>query len=141
MQPHLQTTSVHGCPGEQPGGAIHNSAWINVQLSNQGGNGIPECSPVSLVWRWCGPAKNNLFKDCILVQKQSNLPDRHSTFSYDRNNPDGTRNEEGPWTWSETNQTCSVLRMSRSRTVSRTGRRLNLFPAPTAGASWTFYAG
>ena len=130
---------VHACPGERVGGGIHNSAWVNVQLSNQGGNGIPECSPVSLIWRWCGPAKNNLFKDCILVQKQSNLPDRHSVFTFDRNNPDGSRNEEGPWTWSETNQTWRFENVKIEDCFEDWERTQPLFPAPTAGASWTFY--
>ena len=130
---------VHACPGEGDGGAIHNSAWINVQLSNQGGNGIPECSPVALIWRWCGLARNNLFKDCILVQKQSNIGDRHSTWSYTRNHPDGSRNEEGPWTWSEDDQEWRFINVKVEDCFEDWEKTQPLFPAPSAGQSWTFY--
>ena len=130
---------VHACPGEQNGGGIHNSAWVNVQLSNQGGNGIPECSPVSLIWRWCGPAKNNLFKDCILVQKQSNIADRHSTFTFDRNNPDGTRNEDGPWTYDYGENVWRFDNIKIEDCFEDWDKTQPWFPAPTAGASWTFY--
>tara|TARA_Y100001937_G_scaffold60614_1_gene82974 strand:+ start:10544 stop:12385 length:1842 start_codon:yes stop_codon:yes gene_type:complete len=129
---------VHACPGEGVGGAIHNSAWVNVQLSNQGGNGIPECSPTALIWRWCGPAKNNLFKDCILVQKQSNLPDRHSTFTFDRNNPDGSRNEDGPWTWNDV-WGWKYVNVKIEDCFEDWDKTQPWFPSPTAGASWTFY--
>ena len=130
---------VHACPGEQPGGGIHNSAWINIQLSNAGGNGLPECSPVALIWRWCGPARNNLFKDCMFQQKQTNLGDRHSIFSFDRNNPDGSRNEDGPWTWREDHGVWRFHNVKIEDCFENWERTQPLFPAPTAGQSWTFY--
>ena len=130
---------VHACPGEQPGGGIHNSAWINIQLSNAGGNGLPECSPVALIWRWCGPARNNLFKDCMFQQKQTNLGDRHSIFSFDRNNPDGSRNEDGPWTWREDHGVWRFHNVKIEDCYENWERTQPLFPAPSAGMPWSFY--
>jgi len=129
---------VHACPGEGDGGAIHNSAWVNVVLSNTGGNGLPECDISSLIWRWCGPARNNLFKDCLLIQKQSNPADRHSTFSYNRNNPDGSRNEEGPWCLDDFGNH-KFINIKIEDCYEDWDLTAPWFPAPTAGASWSFY--
>jgi len=127
---------VHSCPGQ---GGVHNSAWVNVQISNTGGNGLPECDISALIWRWCGPAKNNLFKSCMFQQKQSNLGDRHSTFIWDKFNEDGTRNEDGPWTWDEDRGIFKFVNVKIEDCFENWERTQPLFPAPTAGMPWTYY--
>ena len=83
---------VHACPGLSE---KHNVAWVNVQLSNTGGNGLPECNIPAVVFRWCGPGKNNLFKNCIFNDKPNESTNTVSSF--DRFNEDGSENTEGPW--------------------------------------------
>jgi hypothetical protein len=87
-----QEQGVHACPGQSE---VHNVAWVNVQLSNTGGNGIPDCNLPAVVFRWCGPGKNNLFKNCIFNDKPNGSNNTVSSFL--RFNDDGSDNTEGPW--------------------------------------------
>lgn len=126
---------VHACPGQ---GAVHNTAWVRVELSNTGGNGLEECSIPAVVWRWCGPSRNNLFKDCILVQKQQNLGDKHSTFSFKHLNDDGTRNTEGPWTVLD-DGSYRFVNVKIEDCYENWEKTQPWFPKPDAGAPWAFY--
>jgi hypothetical protein len=133
---------VHACPGEGNGIGIRGSAWINVELSNTGGLDQERCNISALIFRWCGPGQNNLFRGCMFHGKQD-LGDNqrgniHTTVSYIRNFADGTRNEEGPW--------CVTAEgLPRFKNVkfedcwNDWDKTIPLFMKPDAGEPWVFY--
>ena len=130
---------VHACPGELNGVGVKDTAWINVEISNTGGLDLERCNISALIFRWCGPGQNNLFRDCMFHGKQD-LQDgnSHSTVSYDRMNPDGTQNTEGPW--------CVTSEgLPRFKNVkfedcwNDWDRTIPLFMSPDAGQPWVFY--
>ena len=132
---------VHACPGEGNGVGIRGSAWINVELSNTGGLDQPRCNISALIFRWCGPGQNNLFRDCMFHGKPTDdgeVGNVHSTVSYIRNFADGTRNEEGPWVVTEEG-------LPRFKNVKFENcwndwdRTIPLFLKPDAGEPWVFY--
>ena len=124
---------VHACPSEF---GIRGSAWINVELSNTGGLDQEPCNISALVFRWCGPGQNNLFRDCMFNQKPSGAS--HHSVSYIRNFPDGTRNEDGPWCVTEEG-------LPRFKNVKFENcwqdweRTSPMFLMPDAGEPWVFY--
>ncbi len=127
---------VHACPGASE---KHNVAWVNVELSNTGGLDVPRCNISALVFRWCGPGKNNLFKDCMFHGKQD-LQDGnvHTTVAYDKLNADGSDNTEGPWCVGHDGG-------PRFRNVkfedcwNDWDRTIPLFLKPDVGEPWVFY--
>ena len=132
---------VHACPGEGNGIGIRDSAWINVELSNTGGLDQPRCNISALIFRWCGPGQNNLFRGCMFHGKPTDdghPGNLHSTVSYIRNFADGTRNEEGPWVITDEG-------LPRFKNVkfedcwNDWDRTIPLFLKPDAGEPWVFY--
>ena len=136
---------VHACPGEGNGIGIAGCVWDNVELSNTGGNGLPECNISALIFRWCGPARNNLFVNCMFKGKPTDdgqVGNVHSTTSYIRNHPDGSRNEEGPWCVIESGPLAGEPRYKNVKFENCWNdweRTVPLFLMPDAGQPWVFY--
>ena len=131
-----QQQGVHACPGELNGIGIRGSAWINVELSNTGGLDQEPCNIPALVFRWCGPGQNNLFRDCMFNQKPSGAS--HHMVSYIRNFSDGTRNEEGPWCVTE--EGLPRFKNVKFENCWQNWERTDpMFLMPDAGEPWVFY--
>ena len=130
---------VHACPGSN---GVEDIAWVNVELSNTGGLDLERCNISALIFRWCGPGKNNLFKNCMFHGKQD-LQDgnNHSMASIDIYNEDGTQNTEGPWAVREDGQYGG----QRFKNVkfedcwNDWDRTIPLFLKPDASPPWAFY--
>ena len=125
---------VHACPGQSE---KHNVAWVNVELSNTGGNGVEECNIPAVIFRWCGPARNNLFKDCMF----NGRPDgsSHWTASFDRFNEDGTQNTDGPWAIGHDGVSQRFINVKFEDCWSNWEKTEPLFLIPDAGEPWVFY--
>ena len=127
---------VHACPGENNGVGVRDTAWINVEISNTGGLDQEPCNIPALIFRWCGPGQNNLFRDCMFNQKPSGAS--HHTASYTRNFPDGTRNEEGPWCVTEFGEP-RFKNVKFENCWQNWERTSPMFLMPDAGEPWSFY--
>jgi hypothetical protein len=125
----------HMCPGESE---MHNIAWVNVELSNTGGNGIPECTTPAVIFRWCGPGKNNFFKDCIFNSKP-NGGSTHYIVNYNRFNEDGSQNTEGPWSVGHDGVSPRFINVKFEDCWGNWEKTKPLFPGPDAGEPWVFY--
>ena len=129
-----QEQGVHACPGESE---VHNIAWVNVELSNTGGDGVEDCDISALVFRWCGPARNNLFKNCIFNDKPNGRS--HTTTSFDRFNSDGSQNTEGPWCVGHDGVSSRFINVKVEDCWGNWEKTKPLFPMPDAGEPWVFY--
>lgn len=132
-----QQQGCHMSPGESE---MHNIAWVNIELSNTGGNGVADCNISALIFRWVGPGKNNLFKDCIFNGKPPNgSGSMHSMISYRRFNEDGTRNTEGPWCVGHDGVSPRFINVKFEDCWANWDKTKPLFPGPDAGEPWVFY--
>ena len=136
---------VHACPGEGNGIGIAGSVWDTVELSNTGGLDQPRCNISALIFRWCGPARNNLFVNCMFHGKPTEdgqVGNTHSTTSYLRFNEDGSQNTEGPWCVIGTGELAGEPRYKNVKFENCWNdwdRTIPLFLKPDAGEPWVWY--
>jgi hypothetical protein len=134
---HLcQEQGVHACPGEN---GVEDIAWVNVELSNTGGLDLPRCNIPALIFRWCGPGKNNLFRNCMFHGKQDlQGGNNHTTAGYDKFNEDGSQNTEGPWAL-QADGSPRFKNVKFEDCWNDWDRTIPLFLKPDAGEPWNFY--
>ena len=129
-----QEQGCHMSPGLSE---MHNIAWVNIELSNTGGNGVEECNIPAVIFRWVGPGKNNLFKDCIF----NGRPDgnSHARVNFSLIHDDGTRNTEGPWALGHDGVSPRFINVKFEDCWNDWDKTKPLFPVPDSGEPWTFY--
>ena len=118
---------VHACVMAREGSRADNIAWINVTLSNM--FELDHCTPV--VFRWCGPTRNMLMKDCIFVGREF--------FTYDQFNEDGSLNELGPWTINSFDGLPKYKNFKIEDCWEDWEKTEALFPVPDESPTWSFY--
>jgi len=134
-----QEQGVHACPGESE---VHNIAWVNVELSNTGGLDLPRCNIAALIFRWCGPGRNNLFKNCMFHGKPTEdgqAGNVHSTAHYSRFNEDGSQNTDGPWSVGHDGKSRRFINVKIEDCWNDWDRTIPLFLKPDVGEPWVFY--
>jgi len=136
-----QEQGCHMVPGESDGGAVNDVAWINIELSNTGGLDMENCDISALVWRWGGPTRNFLMRDCILNDKLNERS--HTMWAFDRYNEDGSQNTEGPWCMLRYGDDAGAVHRYHNIKVEdcwgNWEKTKPFFPMPDSGEPWVFY--